>query len=145
MARVAGCRAEHDDDVVRIVATPRVDEVERATGELCPLIANALDDGLGGRHGIAQRLVQLEVAVLVGEHARGDGVLGVEQREQRRALAQELLGRLVVHELGTLHGMRGDEAVERGHDGQLHVFILGGANRDHRVVIGLLGVFGKEE
>ena len=89
--------------------------------------------------------MQLEIAVLVGKHARGDGILGIEQRIERRALAQELLGRLVVHELRTLHGVRGDETVERGHDGQLHVFVLGGANRNHRVVVGLLGVFGKEK
>ena len=76
--------------------------------------------------------------------AKGHGIFRVEQGVEGLALADELGDGLVVHELAAFHGVRGDEAVERGDRGQQDAVVLSCADSDKRVVVGFLGVLRKE-
>jgi hypothetical protein len=110
-----------------------------APGELGELAANGLDN----RHRRIDRdallLLELEVrATQAGEVAVARRVVGVEECVAGLVVAHERRHALVSHEVGTIDGVRRDEAVEAAHDGEQHVGVLGDPNRHDGVVVRLL-------
>ena len=71
-------------------------------------------------------------------------MLGVEQRIERLVFTHKLLDRFVVFHHAHVHGVGGNEAIERGDDREQHVRIFSNAECDYRVVVCFLSGLSEE-